>query len=93
MYQGGEGVSFASADLTSSEAALQGVISQFKDCTFILDDLSRGIRGQETARKENSLNNLIRTAANCEERYVKSGSRIQGESRQAASWPSRRSTP
>ncbi len=79
MYQGGEGVSFASADLTSSEAALQGVISQFKDCTFILDDLSRGIRSQETARKENSLNNLIRTAANCEERYVKSGSRIQGE--------------
>lgn len=79
MYQEGQGISFASADLTSSEAAIQSLMGQFRDCVFILDDLSKGVHSQETIRKENSLNNLIRTAANCEERYVKSGSHIRGE--------------
>lgn len=79
MYQRGHGVSFASADLTSSEAALQSIIAQLKDCVFILDDLSKGVRQRETMRKENSVNHLIRTAANCEARYVKSGNQVLGE--------------
>lgn len=79
MYHRGHGVSFASADLTSSEAALQSIITQLKDCVFILDDLSKGVRMQETIRKENSVNHLIRTAANCEARYVKSGNQVLGE--------------
>ena len=80
IYSSGRGNSFACADLTSSESALWRKISDFKDCVFILDDLSPGINARETSRKEGTVNDFIRTVANCEERNIKSGNRLQGDS-------------
>lgn len=78
IYRRGDGTSFACADLTSSDAALWNKIHQFKDCVFILDDLSPGINSQETARKEKSANNFIRVGANNEERHIMIGNKLQG---------------
>lgn len=79
IYGRGDGTSFATEDFTSSEAALQSRIQEFRDCVFILDDLSPGVNSRETMRKQNVANNFIRTAANCEKRLTKSGNHIQGE--------------
>ena len=78
LYRRGDGTSFASEDFTSSEAALQSRILRFRDCVFVLDDLSPGVNSRETTRKENMANNFIRTAANCEKRLIKSGKQLQG---------------
>lgn len=79
IYSRGDGTSFASEDFTSSEAALHSRILEFRDCVFILDDLSPGVNSRETTRKENVAGNFIRTAANCEKRLIKSGKNVQGE--------------
>ncbi len=78
LYRRGDGTSFASEDFTSSEAALQSRILEFRDCVFLLDDLSPGVNSRETSRKETVANNFIRTAANCEKRLIKSGKQVQG---------------
>lgn len=79
IYNKEDGKPFALENLTSSEAALQGKILEFRDCVFVLDDLSDGVSKAETMRKRNSANDFIRTAANCNPRRTKSGNDINGE--------------
>lgn len=79
IYNEGKGISRAAADLTSSESALRSIISEFKDCVFVLDDLSKSVSVSETRAKEVTVNNFIRTIANCEENNRKTGQRVIGE--------------
>jgi hypothetical protein len=78
IYNQQNGTAFALEDLTSSEAALQSRILEFRDCVFILDDLSDGATNARTMRKKNTVDDFIRTAANCNSRLTKSGNSILG---------------
>ena len=79
IYNKGNGKPFASADLSSSEAALETKISEFKDCVFLLDDLSPSHIKSEMRKKETRVNNFIRTVSNCGVRFVQSGNSVKGK--------------
>lgn len=84
IYRKKTGKSVACADLSSSEVALETMVSEFKDCVFILDDLSPSDTKAEMNKKTNRVNNLIRTVSNCEIRYVQSGNNVTGKEIQCA---------
>lgn len=84
IYRKKTGKSVACADLSSSEVALETMVSEFKDCVFILDDLSPSNTKAEMNKKTNRVNNLIRTVSNCEIRYVQSGNNVTGKEIQCA---------